>query len=385
MTFNQKGITLSLCLSSLFVAQQASAVILYESPDDRLEFSGRLAAASTWVDDVHDDHDPTNFGSRVRLIHEHNFEAGWSSILRTEWGFNPWFETGSDEHYKRLQYAGLSNSQYGTILIGKQYSLWYDMVGVWTDWFWINGAAAQGSFSGRNSDGGFEGNGRPDRAISYQNSWGDWSFGVLYQTERDDSHSDNAPIYGNIGGQQVVTGFEQRDTGVERNYTGQAALNWLPSETLSLGLAYTHSSITDHDDDSNRHPDVNATLLGARWTPGNWYFAAMAGDYRNLERNSKFEGLPDNGAVEHARGYELVALYNLRGYTPGSVQIYGGLNRLEDRDSDARNANYIAGVAWLLANDNLVLALERSEDDSKDADGSSIGNDNTAILVRYDF
>lgn len=31
MSSNKKGITLSLCLSSLFVAQQASAVILYES------------------------------------------------------------------------------------------------------------------------------------------------------------------------------------------------------------------------------------------------------------------------------------------------------------------------------------------------------------------
>lgn len=140
---------------------------MYETPENRLIFSGRLSAFSSWTEDIHDDHDPTNAGSRARLILEHNFGYGWSGLARTEWGFDPFFEGGEDNHFKRQQYVGLTNNRYGTLLVGKQYSIWYSMVGVWTDYYWINGTAAQGSFGGHTSDGAFEGNGRPDRAVTY--------------------------------------------------------------------------------------------------------------------------------------------------------------------------------------------------------------------------
>ncbi|OHZ01235.1 porin [Salinicola sp. MIT1003] len=358
---------------TLLASQSVLAVTLYETTQDKLTFSGRIAAGSSFVDDVHDDHDPTNAGSRVRLIHEHNFKGGWSSIARAEWGFTPFFENGSDEHYKRLLYAGVSHDDYGTILIGKQYSLWYDMVGVWTDWFWYNGATAQGSFNGVNGDGGIEGNGRPDNAISYKNSWGDWTLGLLYQTSRDDV--------------PASSGYSGNLTGFERNYTAQGAAVYQPTDEWSFGFTYTHSDINGKRAGGGKQSEnVDAGLLGARWTPGNWYFALTAGEYHNLIRDGNFSGVENaDGIVDEARGYEGVALYNVKNQVPGTVQLYTGLNRLEDRDSDARNAFYLAGAAWLLFDDNLILAVEQKFDDSRNADDSDYANDETDLLVRYNF
>ncbi|OHV10888.1 porin [Kushneria phosphatilytica] len=386
MTFNRTRLALSVCTATLLFSQQALAVNLYEDTQNRLEFSGRIAAGSSYVDDIEDDHDVVNAGSRVRLIYEHNFTDGWSSIARAEWGFDPFYRDGSDAHYKRMLYAGVSNDEYGTILIGKQYSMWYDMVAYWTDWFWYNGATAQGSFNGRDGDGGFEGNGRPDRAISYKNTWGDWSVGLLFQTSRDDHETDSVPEYTNIGGQQLVSGYRQRVDGFDRKYTGQGAVVWQPVEDWSFGATYTHSSIDAYTTGEEKDEDVDAGLLAARWTPGNWYFALTAGEYHNLVRSDdNFGNDEGDGIVDKARGYEGVALYNLKQPMPGTVQLYTGLNRLENTDTDARQAFYLAGVAWLTFNENLILSVERKFDDSKGDDGSDVGHDETDLLVRYNF
>ncbi|MCM2973131.1 porin [Larsenimonas suaedae] len=374
-------------LATFFIAQQAQAFIAYETPKDRLTISGRIAGGSTFVNNVDDDHNFTNAGSRVRLIHEHNFEGGWSSIARAEWGFDPFFEHGDDDHYKRLLYAGLSNDEYGTVLIGKQYSVWYDLVAVSTDWFWYNGATAQGSFAGRSGDGGFEGTGRADNAISYRNTFGDWSVGVLYQSDEDHAHGERTPVYGQIGGQRVVTGFNSATNGLERDYTGQVAVNYQATDDWSVGATYSHSAIDQYRNSGKQAQNVNAWLLGTRWTPGNWYFALTGGTYRNLIRSSTFSGVDEaDGIIDEAHGYEGAAFYNLKGYTPGTVQLYSGFNRLEDAGSDARSAFYLLGAAWLTFNDNLILAVEHTFDDSKDAEGGDdAGNDATVLFARYNF
>ncbi|WP_110667117.1 porin [Salinicola halophilus] len=362
-----------LATGALLASQTAAAVTLYETVEDKLTFSGRIAAGSTFVDDVSDDHDPTNAGSRVRLIHEHNFQGGWTSIARAEWGFDPFFEDGDDAHYKRMLYAGASHDEYGTVLIGKQYSLWYDMVAYWTDWMWYNGASAQGSFNGRQSDGGFEGNGRPDNAITYKNNVGDWTLGAMYQTSRD--APDESGYY---------------DDGLHRDKTFQGAAVYQPTDEWAFGLTYTHSSIDGERDGDTDEIDVDAGLVAARWTPGNWYFALTAGEYKNLVRDFN-RGADDdrantNGIVDRARGYEAVALYNVVDQTPGTVQLYTGYNSLRDRDSDAESAYYVAGAAWLLFEDNLILALEQKFDDSNDTLGNDDAyHDETDLLVRYNF
>ncbi|MFC0268860.1 porin [Kushneria aurantia] len=361
-------------LGATALSPAATAVTLYETTDARLELSGRIAAYSTFENGADNDTDPKNAGSRVRLIHEYNLEDGWSTIARAEWGFDPFYENGTDAHYKRLLYAGVSNPDYGTFLIGKQYSMWYDMVAWWTDYFWINGATAQGSFNGGGtSDGALQGLGRPDNAISWRKDWGKWDTGLLYQTSGDDI---SAP--GDFGGISRL----------ERQYTFQGAAIYHFTEDFQVGGTWSTSKLeTTRDAGGNgKDIDVNSGLMAVNWTPGNWYFALTGGSYHNLVFDGDFQGVEgNNGLIDEARGYEGVALYNLLDQTPGTVQLYTGFNRLQDQDSDARNGFYLAGIAWLLLDDDLILSAEYSLDDSQNASGDDVGNNDTKLMVRYNF
>ena len=158
----------------------ADAAIVYESTENRLIVSGRLATASIWRHDVpRDDHDPRDYGSRIRAIAEHVFANGWSGIVLSEWAFDVYQDNATSNRFKREQYVGLSHPRYGTVLAGKHYSVWYDLVASWTDYFSINGLAAQGTFGGRRLAGAFEGVGRADRAVSYRNRFDNVTVGFM--------------------------------------------------------------------------------------------------------------------------------------------------------------------------------------------------------------
>ncbi|NNC23274.1 porin [Salinisphaera sp. USBA-960] len=372
MFHNHKLTGLAIAIGAALTAPSALAFTAYKTEHNQIDISGRLSFYSEFVDHVDDD-DPSTYG-RIRLTPEHEFENGWSLVGRAGVGFYPLYKDGYDGHTQRQLYVGVQHDDYGKLLIGKQDALWNDMVATWTDWFWYNGASAQGSWNGAYGDGGFEGNGRPHRAVTYQNTWGDWSLGLLYQTSRD-----NVP---------TGSGYTGNLTRLERDYTAQGALVWQPTEDLSLGATYTHSAIDGKTATGNKQSqDVNAGLLAARWTPGNWYFAFTGGRYDNLVRDNEFSGVNTaDGIIDEARGYEGVALYGIEHQVPGRVELYTGFNRLEDRASEARKAFYLVGAAWRIFNQNLTIALERKFDDSVDAGGSSdINNNETDFLVRYDF
>lgn len=363
----------------LGMASAAQAIEVYKTDVDRIEFSGRLAAYAVVQDGEHDD--IYNGGSRVRLIYQHEFQQGWSSIAYAEWGFDPWFKDGTDAHYKRSLYAGASNDKYGSFTVGKQYGPWYDMVAGNTDWFWINGGEASGTFSGRNGDGGLHGTGRPDNSIYWKKDVGEFTVGLLYQLSHDGKHSNDE--YSLVDG-AIVTDTDY--TGYERDYSYEAALNWNPTDDLTIGGVFHHTELTDYDNSgSAENGDIDAWLLGGHWSPGNWYLAVVGGEYRNHIAGSVLDSSEDY--VDKARGAEVVVNYKFKDVILGddSVELYGGLNHLEDTSSEARYAYQVLGTAW--RGKGFTLASEYRFDNSRQSDGSeySSNKDQLMFLVRYDF
>ncbi len=157
---------------------------------------------------------------------------------------------------------------------------------------------------------------------------------------------------------------------------------------MNVGIALQHSNMDSTlDSGSESSANANAALFGTNWTPGNWYFALTAGEYRDTVFDSSFTGLEEQGSgiVDVARGYEGVAHYTFNDVGPGKFELYSGFNRLEDDGSSARNAFYLLGGAYFLMDDNLILSAEYSLDDSKDANGNDINANSTALLVRYNY
>ena len=354
----------------------ADAAIVYESTENRLIVSGRLATASIWRHDVpRDDHDPRDYGSRIRAIAEHVFANGWSGLLLSEWAFDVYQDNATRNRFKREQYAGLSHPRYGTVLAGKHYSVWYDLVASWTDYFSINGLAAQGTFGGRRPAGAFEGVGRADRAVSYRNRFDNITLGVMWQAPRDALREET-----NAAGTQT--------RGVQRNRTLQAAAAWHFAPSLSVAGAIAHSDIDDYDETPGTRVDADMTagLLGLRWTPGHWYLAAIGGTYHNLIRAPSFAGHTRDRALDTAHGTESVAAYRLENIAPGSVQFYAGVNALFDGHSAARNVTYIQGIRWVFFDARAIVAFEHTETDDRDTDGQTpAGDGQTGVLLRYNF
>lgn len=371
---------LSLAVALAALSHPAGAVTIYETADDLFSIGGRIANRSIWENGQ--SYRNANSGSRINLVYQRHFSDGWTGIARTEWGFDPFFVNGDDDHFKRLLFGGFQHEEYGSITIGKQVSPWTDMVAAWTDQFLMSGASATGSYNGRSgrSDGGVEGLGRADNSIYYKNSWDEWTLGLMYQT-RDDSTNSGGRAQFNENGS--FNGFSD-PSGYKRKYTTQAALEWAANDELAFSAAYSHSGFDDQENGDRTATNVNAWLGGARWTPGDWYFAVTGGQYRNAITDGSL-GNGGDGLSPSARGYEAIGIYSFQNpfAWTDTLQVYGGQNRLWEKDSSARLSYYTLGTAWFYS--DWIVALEQLLDDSKNADGRDRRNNVTQLLVRFNY
>jgi predicted porin len=79
----------------------------------------------------------------------------------------------------RLGYIGFKSAKWGTLRIGKQWSVYYD-VSAYTDNFNVFGGSASGTYN-TSTDGGGEGTGRAESAISYHKTIRNLSLGIQAQ------------------------------------------------------------------------------------------------------------------------------------------------------------------------------------------------------------
>ena len=359
------ALKLAIGAAALVGAAQANAFTAFQTSgpqSDELIIKGRVAYEDDWnkYGANRDDHDDS--GSRTAIKYTHHFNEDFAVLGATEWGYNPFFRHGSEtrnnklNYYKRLQFAGVSYKGIGTLTYGKQASV-YGMVTDATDQYWIFGAGANGKGGDYNHLVGAD---RPDDSLKYLNTFGDVTVGVMYGANDHDDMS----------------------KGVTRRHFDQAAVNWQIAPDVTVGTAYNHAAMKH---EGAKDFDVEQYVVGATWTPGNWTFGAIVGQYNN-----------ELNAIKQARGYETFTQYAFKDLVSfGNVSVYGGLNRLEDRNGPARTSTYIVGTALKThkgfgSSDNFIVAVEHVFNDSKntsghdfDAEGTNL--DATSLLVRYNY
>ncbi len=79
----------------------------------------------------------------------------------------------------RLGYMGVDLGKWGTVVLGKQRSIYYDITG-YTDRFNVFGGGASATYTA-GTDGGYTGTGRADQALTFRNSTGRFSYGAQFQ------------------------------------------------------------------------------------------------------------------------------------------------------------------------------------------------------------
>lgn len=196
----------------------------------------------------------------------------------------------------RLGYLGVEFDHAGTITIGKQWGVYYDITG-YTDKFNVFGGQASATYVAK-TDGGTTGTGRADQAITYRNQFGPLMLGsqVQFRTALNNALLDG---YGLSGQVEVVEGLK---VGATYNRT-------ILSDTLQVGTIGL-----------NGNPEYWA--LGLSYVRNRWNLGVVFADQSNgdLRRNPIGDELA--AVVFEAQGIEFYAKYSF-----GQISVLGGYNR----------------------------------------------------------
>ncbi|KGE78197.1 hypothetical protein FP66_04970 [Halomonas salina] len=258
---------------------------------------------------------------------------------------------------RRQAYFGVESQRYGTLTLGKQNSVYYDVVGAKTD-VWDNDMQAQAP--GVGLDGDYDGSYRARRSAKYRYDVGPASLyvGALFQDE--DLH--------------VGNGIDYR-----RNGGGALGLDYRLTPDLVLSAAYSNTGATVHGQGSEHYRQENSGAA-ITWTPNQWYLSVGGGYYRNFV--PYMTGDTDRFFRGDAAGVEYVAKYAIPLDTAVVKEVtpYVAGDRLEMRNgSDDHYDHQYVGVSTRLPH-GFQVDLEHNFADTSDDQA-----DATLARVRYDF
>lgn len=111
----------------------------------------------------------------INMVENNVFNNDANTIV--DFASDPFAE--NEAFVNRLGFVGVSHPKWGSLTIGKQWGVYYDVAGL-TDMFTVFGGEATGVYSG-NTDGGWKGTGRADNSIVYRNVLNNLNIGVQTQ------------------------------------------------------------------------------------------------------------------------------------------------------------------------------------------------------------
>lgn len=258
--------------------------------------------------------------SRINIGGKKTINQDIKAVSLFEWGFNTQ-EEESDHggmFNNRLGYAGIESDKYGTALVGKQWSVFYDVSG-WTDMYASTGGEALGTYEF--DSGGYSGRGRADQAATYRKTFGGLTVGVQAQGY-DDAGSSASP---GLAGSDTLT----------RNYGVGGSLVYKLTNTLQIGASYYYTdleqteatAVVQNSSDINQH----AAVIGVKYDGGIFGIAVDASELKNAFRYGE-----NSFAVES---------YLTAKYSSNGSYIYAGNNTLignTEEGSHNNDINYLA-------------------------------------------
>lgn len=287
-------------------------------------------------------------------------------VSQFEWGFNSQEEESDhgDMFNNRLAYAGMESDKYGTALIGKQWSVFYDVAG-WTDMYASTGGEALGVYEF--DSGGFSGRGRADQAATYRKTFGGLTLGVQAQ-----GYDDNA-----WGGPDSSNQPTPDGNALIRNYGVGGSLVYKLTNTLQIGASYYYTDV-EQDDGATTVQDSNdlnqhAAVIGIKYDGGIFGIAVDASELKNAFRYGE-----NSFAVES---------YLTAKYSSNGSYIYAGNNTLignTEEGSKNNDINYLAiGFVQNIMDDGSFYVYGEYRYDLRSDDDKAVAADNTSLDAEY--
>lgn len=382
MKHDSKGSLMKNKLTPLFIGcllatPHASAIEIYQDDDNSVSLRGFVRLTMHGTDDSDE---ITDSGSRWGIDYTRKIQNDWTAGLTMEWATNfekntnlsvggdssvPAGDSG-DSLSSRLGYIHFTHDKWGSFGIGKQWSVYYDVVAV-TDVLNFFGGNATGAYN-LGSDGGLSGTGRAEQAITWRKSYGNLNLGIQLQAQDEAVVLENSSIPEFDGTEIAVMG---------NGYSAALTYQW---HDFTVGGAVNISEIDISPVLGNLGAeDEEDTIFAASVTYGksnsglHVAFAAVTSEYHEVD---------NTGNYIDAVGSELFVKYTLE----NKLAIYGGYNLLE---SDTSSSDYelsysFAGAEYPLFNGVGNMFIEAKVHDDTNHDNSQ-GNDDTQIALGIKF
>lgn len=352
------------------VATPAMALTVVETENNKLTIGGRVGYQTHTQDG---DTSGKSDGARINFAFESKLTESITGIGKAEWGYSSQndYSVGDDGtsagslFSNRLGFVGLQHETLGTVKLGKEWSP-YSQVANWTDVYPVGGGKAMGMYEGYTGDGGVNGTGRADDALSYAISTHGLNVGLQYQFQ----DSAGETISGDLG-----TGASWK-----RKRGGQVAMSYDFDFGMSLGYTYNQTQFDKRD-------NAIAHVIAAKYQMNQLYLAATYGKFENHTNAVAGAGYAGDSFDKKSTGLELFARYDIEAID--GLGVYTGMNQLKvDTNADGSSGkgkldHKTLGVVYNIG--AMQFAGEYTFNDSKDHEGRKDQDNYFNLQARYYF
>ncbi len=279
-----------------------------------------------------------------------------------------------DHTWLRQGYVGIGNDTYGSITIGKMFSVGYKVTGG-TDIFEMFGSQGAGVYN-FGTDGGFSGTGRAEQAIQYNLDWNNFSFGLQVTA---------------ASGTDIELTNEDDEVAIEPaatiNYSDSYGWSVVYSApyNLQFGVAYNNASVTFTEgfQDITEGAVVEDEMTSASVTYGSYhnrglYMSWVFSDMKNHEVNDESQ------LMTESQGSELYVSYRF----DNEWALVTGYNSLQDKSDSTSEYHLkyaIVGFNYFLDDDFYIYSEAKIDNSQLSANTNSTAENAIGVGIKYNF